>query len=144
MKITRENVLAIYMLLAEATGGTVGIRDEGLLISALEAPYQTFGGVELFPSTVEKIVRLGYGLVANHPFIDGNKRIGILVMLTVLELNGIFVEFKDSEVIEMALGVASGTYKYEDLLEIVNNRLYETGNIKWESMKSGLKITHIY
>ena len=123
MKITRENVLAIYTLLTEATGGTVGVRDEGLLISALEAPYQTFDGVELFPTVLEKAVRLGYGLVSNHPFVDGNKRIGILVMLTFLELNGIALEFKDDEIVNMALGVASGLYKYEDLLRIVSDRL---------------------
>ena len=123
MKITRENVLAIYNLLTETTGGTIGVRDEGLLVSALEAPYQTFDGVELFPTVLEKAVRLGYGLVSNHPFVDGNKRIGILVMLTFLELNGIALDFKDSAIVEMALGVASGTYKYEDLLQIVNDRL---------------------
>ena len=98
-------------------------RDEGLLLSALEAPYQSFGGEDLFPSLLEKAVRLGYGLVANHPFIDGNKRIGILVMLTFMELNGINVEFTDDEVIDMALGVASGKYKYEDLLNIVSGKL---------------------
>ena len=123
MKITRENVLTIYNLLTESTGGTVGVRDEGLLVSALEAPFQTFDGVELFPTTLEKAVRLGYGLVANHPFVDGNKRIGILVMLTFLELNGISVEFKDNEIVDMALGVADGTYRYENLLQIVKDRL---------------------
>ena len=123
MKITRENVLAVYNLLTKATGGTVGVRDEGLLVSALEAPYQTFDGVELFPTLLEKAVRLGYGLVSNHPFVDGNKRIGILVMLTFLELNGIALEFKDNEIVDMALGVASGLYKYEDLLRIVNDKL---------------------
>ena len=123
MKITRENVLTIYNLLTESTGGTVGVRDEGLLVSALEAPFQTFDGVELFPTTLEKAVRLGYGLVANHPFVDGNKRIGILVMLTFLELNSISVEFKDNEIVDMALGVADGTYRYENLLQIVKDRL---------------------
>lgn len=123
MKFTRENVFSVYKILTEATGGTVGVRDEGLLLSALEAPYQSFGGEDLFPSLLEKAVRLGYGLVANHPFIDGNKRIGILVMLTFMELNGINVEFTDDEVIDMALGVASGKYKYEDLLNIVSDKL---------------------
>ena len=123
MKITREHVLTVYTILTEATGGTVGVRDEGLLISALEAPYQTFDGVELFPTILEKAVRLGYGLVANHPFVDGNKRIGILVMLTFLELNSVAVEFKDGEIVDMALGVASGLYKYEDLLQMVKDRL---------------------
>lgn len=123
IKVTREIVLTIYSTLTAKTGGTIGIRDEGLLLSALEAPYQTFGGVELFPTTLEKTVRLGYGLVANHPFVDGNKRIGILVMLTCLEINGILVEFTDDEVVDMALGVASGKYKYEHLLELVSNKL---------------------
>lgn len=123
MKFTRDNVLAVYKILTDTTGGTIGVRDEGLLLSALEASYQTFGGVELFPTTLEKAVRLGYGLVANHPFVDGNKRIGILVMLTFLELNGICVEFSDEEVVDMAMGVASGKYKYEDLLNIISNKL---------------------
>ena len=123
MKITRENILTIYALVTESTGGSVGIREEGLLISALEAPYQTFDGIELFPTLVEKAVRLGYGLVANHPFVDGNKRVGILVMLTFLELNGISLEFNDIEIVDMALGVASGKYKYEDLLQVIKAKL---------------------
>ena len=123
MKFTRENVLAIYKILTEETGGTVGVRDEGLLLSALEAPYQSFGGIDLFPTLLEKSVRLGYGLVANHPFVDGNKRIGILVMLSFMELNGIDVTFTDDEVVDMAMGVASGKYKYEDLLNIVSSKL---------------------
>ena len=123
MKFTRENVLAIYKILTDTTGGTVGVRDEGLLLSALEAPYQSFGGEDLFPTLLEKSVRLGYGLVANHPFVDGNKRIGILVMLSFMELNGIDVTFTDEEVVDMAMGVASGKYKYEDLLNIVSSKL---------------------
>ena len=123
MKITKEDVLSVYKILTNETGGTVGIRDEGLLLSALEAPYQTFAGIELFPTLIEKTVRMGYGLVANHPFIDGNKRIGILVMLTFFELNGIELNFTDEEIIDMAMSVASGKYKYEDLLSIVTNKL---------------------
>ena len=123
MKFNRDNVLSVYKILVEVTGGTVGVRDEGLLLSAIEAPYQTFGGIELFPTMLEKAVRLGFGLVANHPFIDGNKRIGILVMLIFLELNGFSIEFSDDEIIDMALGVASGKYKYEDLYNIVNSKL---------------------
>ena len=123
MKFTRDNVMTVYEILTKTTGGTVGVRDEGLLLSAIESPYQTFGGIELFPTTLEKAVRLGYGLVANHPFIDGNKRIGILVMLTFLELNGINIEFNDDEIVDMAMGVASSKYKYEDLLNIISNKL---------------------
>jgi death-on-curing protein len=123
IKFSKENVLSIYEVLTLKTGGTVGIRDEGLLASALEAPYQTFWGVDLFPSLLEKGVRLGFGLVSNHPFVDGNKRIGILIMLVYLEMNGILIDFTDDEVVDMALGVASGKYSYNDLLSIVSAKL---------------------
>ena len=123
IKFSKENVLSIYELLTLKTGGTVGIRDEGLLASALEAPYQTFSGVDLFPTLLEKGVRLGFGLVSNHPFVDGNKRIGILIMLVFFEMNGILIDFTDDEVVDMALGVASGKYSYNDLLTIVSAKL---------------------
>ena len=123
IKFNKENVLSIYEVLTLKTGGTVGIRDEGLLASALEAPYQTFSGVDLFPTLLEKGVRLGFGLVSNHPFVDGNKRIGILIMLVFFEMNGILIDFTDDEVVDMALGVASGEYSYNDLLSIVSAKL---------------------
>ena len=123
IKFSKENVLSIYEVLTLKTGGTVGIRDEGLLASALEAPYQTFSGVDLFPTLLEKGVRLGFGLVSNHPFVDGNKRIGILIMLVFFEMNGILIDFTDDEVVDMALGVASSKYSYNDLLSIVSAKL---------------------
>ena len=123
IKFNKENVLSIYEVLTLKTGGTVGIRDEGLLASALEAPYQTFSGVDLFPTLLEKGVRLGFGLVSNHPFVDGNKRIGILIMLVFFEMNGILIDFTDDEVVDIALGVASGKYSYNDLLSIVSAKL---------------------
>ena len=123
IKFSKENVLSIYEVLTLKTGGTVGIRDEGLLASALEAPYQTFSGVDLFPTLLEKGVRLGFGLVSNHPFVDGNKRIGILIMLVFFEMNGTLIDFTDDEVVDMALGVASGKYSYNDLLSIISAKL---------------------
>lgn len=123
IKFTRENVMEVYKVLTDSTGGTVGVRDEGLLLSAIEAPYQTFGGIDLFPTVLEKGVRLGYGLVSNHPFVDGNKRIGILVMLVFLQLNGINLELTDEMIVDVTLKVASGVYKYEDLLNIIQNNI---------------------
>ena len=123
IKFTRENVMEVYKVLTDSTGGTVGVRDEGLLLSAIEAPYQTFGGIDLFPTVLEKGVRLGYGLVSNHPFIDGNKRIGILVMLVFLQLNGINLELTDEMIVDVTLKVASGEYKYEDLLKFIQNNI---------------------
>lgn len=96
-----------------------------MMLSALEAPYQTFAGYELFPSLIEKAARLGYGLVANHPFVDGNKRIGVFVMLVFLKLNGIDLTFSDEEIIDMALNTASGLYKYEDILKVLQTKVGE-------------------
>ena len=89
IRFSKEKVLLLHQLMAEATGGSVGLRDEALLESALESVYSTFGGQELYPSKEEKAARLGYNLVRNHAFVDGNKRIGMYVMLTFLEVNGI-------------------------------------------------------
>lgn len=85
--LSKEQIFLLHKSLIEIYGGTPGVRDEGLLDSALNAPFQSFGGADFFPSIVEKAARLGYGLVKNHPFHDGNKRIGALVMLTMLDLN---------------------------------------------------------
>ena len=120
IKLTEEDVLSLYQMLTDKTGGKVGIRDKAMMLSALEAPYQTFGGEELFPSLIEKAARLGYGLVANHPFIDGNKRIGIFVMLVFMKMNDINIKFTNQEIIDLALNIAGGKYKYEDVLEKIN------------------------
>ena len=83
--LSKEQIIRLHEKMLEATGGKEGMRDGGLLESALSAAFQTFNGVELYPSSVAKIARLAYGLVNNHPFIDGNKRIGTYVMLVLLE-----------------------------------------------------------
>ena len=119
IKFSKERVLLLYQMIVNQTGGTFGIRSDELLESAIEAPYQTFDGIELFPSKMEKAARLCYGLVANHPFIDGNKRIGVYIMITFLEVNGIYLDFTDEIVEDIALGIASSKYKYEDVLEII-------------------------
>ena len=85
--LTNEQVKRLHKKLLDATGGLDGLRDEAMLESALSASFQTFDGLELYPSTAEKISRIAYGLVRNHPFVDGNKRIGTYVMAILLELN---------------------------------------------------------
>lgn len=122
IKITKNIVLNLYKKMTLATGGTVGIRDEGMLESALEAPYQSFDGVELYPTLNEKAARLGYGLTANHPFIDGNKRIGVYAMLVFLEVNGVLLPFTDSDIEFLAMRIADGSYKYEDVLNFINSK----------------------
>ena len=98
------------------TGGSTGIRDDGLLESALEAPFQEFGGVSVYPSVQQKAARLGFGLIKNHPFVDGNKRIGAHAMLVFLELNGIVLEYSQNELSDLFLSVAASNQNYEDIL----------------------------
>jgi len=116
IKLEKDKVELLHQLMAEATGGSVGVRDEGLLESALEAAFATFDGVELYPSKEEKAAKIAHSLISNHAFVDGNKRIGIYVMLSFLSLNGITIEASDSEVVELGLGVADGSLDYEQIL----------------------------
>ena len=117
IEFTRDRVLDMHELISLRSGGDPGIRDEGLLESALGSAYQTFGGEELFPTPEEKAAKLGFSLIANHAFVDGNKRIGMYVMLVFLELAGIRVDPPVSEVVRVGLAVAAGEMKYEDILE---------------------------
>ena len=119
IRFSKEKVLLLHRIMAQATGGSVGVRDEGLLESALEAAFSEFGGVEFYPTKEEKAARLGYSLISNHAFVDGNKRIGMYVMLTFLEVNGIRVECTNEDVTRIGLGVAAGSIHYEQLLDWV-------------------------
>ena len=119
IKFSKEKVKLMHQLLAEATGGSVGVRDEGLLDSALESAFSGFGDREFYPTKEEKGARLGYALISNHAFVDGNKRIGTYIMLTFLEMNGIRIQCTDEELVHIGLSVADGSMKYEELLQWV-------------------------
>lgn len=123
IEFTREKVLLLHQYIAEETGGSMGIRDEALLDSALKSAFATFDGKELYPSKEEKAARIGVSLVSNHAFLDGNKRIGMYVMLTFLEFNGIKIECQISEVVEAGFAIAEGTMGYEELLKWICKRL---------------------
>jgi death-on-curing protein len=100
----------------EATGGAPGVRDDRLLDSALAAPDSAFEGTEFYPTVEAKAARLAFGLVANHPFVDGNKRVGILAMLVLLDLGGITVEASDDELVALGLGLARREIDSEGVL----------------------------
>ncbi len=119
IRFSKEKVLLLHQILAEATGGSVGVRDDGLLDSALEAAFGGFGDKEFYPTKEEKGARLGYALISNHAFVDGNKRIGVYVMLSFLEMNGIRIQCTDDELVHVGLSVADGTMGYKDLLQWV-------------------------
>ena len=109
--------MLLHRLIAEETGGSIGVRYETLLESALENVFSSFGGQEFYPTKEEKGARLGYALISNHAFVDGNKRIGAHVMLVFLAINGIELDYTQEELIDIILQIASGRAKAADLLE---------------------------
>ncbi len=117
IKITPEKAIELHEMMAEATGGSAGVRDISLLESALFSAYQTFGGEELYKTVEEKGARLGFSLMSNHPFIDGNKRIGMFVMLIFLLANGIEINPTDDEIIRVGLSVAASEMSYIELVD---------------------------
>lgn len=120
IRFSQNKVLQLHQLLIEEMGGSAEIRNMRLLDSALEDVFQTFAGQELYPTKEEKGARLGYTLISNHAFADGNKRIGMYVMLTFLEVNGIHMDCTNEDVVEAGLGAASGKMDYPALLDWVN------------------------
>ena len=117
IKFSQDKVLLLHKLITEETGGDPELRDINLLDSALESAFQTFDGVELYPTKEEKGARLGFSLISNHAFVDGNKRIGMYVLLTFLEVNGLRLDVDNNDVARVGLAVASGEMKYNELLE---------------------------
>lgn len=115
--LSKEQVIALHAMLIEVFGGLNGIRDEGLLDSALNSAFQTFDSEDLFKTVPEKTARLAIGLIKNHPFIDGNKRIAAHITLLLLELNGIAIYYSQNELIDVILKSAAGEYGYEELLK---------------------------
>lgn len=106
--LTVEEVLILYHQMMRRTGGSPGLRDQGALLSALAQPKMTFDGVELYPTLIDKASALGYSLIMNHPFIDGNKRIGHLSVEAFLFLNGMEIQASVSEQEEIILRLAAG------------------------------------
>ncbi len=115
--LSKRQILLIHEQLIRETGGSQGLRDEGLLESAIAAPFQSFDGEDAFPSIYQKAARLGYGLIKNHPFVDGNKRIGTHIMLVFLALNDILLAYTQEELTQIILAIAASEKKYEDLLK---------------------------
>lgn len=105
---SEEQILKIHSSLITKTGGIDGVREYNLLDSSLKSVFQTFDGKELYPSILDKAAQLCYSLIENHPFLDGNKRIGIHLTLLFLKINGINLNYSQEELIDLGLGIASG------------------------------------
>ena len=116
-RLSIPQIVMMHSALIRETGGMDGIRDENLLDSAVNAPFQTFGGEYLYKTLEAKAARLGYSLIKNHSFVDGNKRIGMLSMMVFLELNGAGLTCSDQDIIETGLKLATGEMDDKQLLE---------------------------
>lgn len=114
--LNKEQIIMMHAILIKQTGGLDGIRDEGLLDSAVNAPFQTFAGEDLYPTVQKKAACICYSLVNNHAFNDANKRIGILAMMTFMELNNLEIECSDEELITLGINIASGKIGQEEIL----------------------------
>lgn len=128
IKLSRENVLLLHQLTIMTSGGKEGVRDYDLLDSAINGVYQTFDGKDLYPTKEEKAARLGFNLIMDHAFFDGNKRIGLLSMLSFLAINGIYLKYSDRELINVGFSVAQGKMQYEDLLSWVKRHKTHSKN----------------
>lgn len=115
--LSKEQVLKLHTSLIKTTGGSDGIRDEGMLDLALNNPFQSFGGKELYPSIQAKAARLCFGLVRNHAMLDGNKRLGTHVMLVFLALNGYELYYSQKELSDVILALASGDIGEKEILQ---------------------------
>lgn len=117
--LTIDEIIMLHDKLLKSTGGFSGLRDRGLLESAVFSVNASFGGVEQYPTGEEKAARLGYALITNHAFGDGNKRVGVLAMLMVLRLNDIALQYTQQELIDLGFGAASGNAGYQNILNWV-------------------------
>lgn len=121
--LNKKNILFLHDEIISNFGGLNGLRDETRLDSLIELPFLTFEGKELYPSKLEKIVRLSYSLTINHSFIDGNKRIGAISLIFLLEHNNFNIEFSNEELIKLFIDIASDKLCYEDLLSYLKNKI---------------------
>ena len=123
MLLTVEEILALQEKVISHTGGSFGLRDRGLLESAVYSADSSFGDVEVYPSLEEKAARLAFAITGNHAFVDGNKRTGMLVMLLTLRLNGRTLRYTQAELVDLGLGTADGSLGYEEILAWIISHL---------------------
>jgi death-on-curing protein len=115
--ILLEDILKLHKYSIQKYGGSDGLRDPGLLKSAVGRPFQTFGGEDLYPSIFEKAAALGESLIINHPFIDGNKRTGAVAMVALLEENGLMLSVDQEDFYDFVISISTGEKKFKQIVE---------------------------
>lgn len=121
--ITADDAILVHRRVIQVSGGIDGIRDRAGLEAAISAPLQSFGGYDLFPTAIEKIARIGYGVAANHAFLDGNKRIGAMLTQLLLKWNGFHLELQSGELAKMFISIAAGSSDESALLQWIQTHL---------------------
>lgn len=121
--LTKPQIRQLQEELIATSGGMPGLRDEGLLDSAIANPLQSFGGDDLYPTVIDKAAQLAFGLIRNHPFVDGNKRIGTHAMLVLLYINGIELAYDDDELIQIILEVAAGQARQNEIRQWIKTHV---------------------
>lgn len=119
--LTVDEIIELYGLMTDKTGGLQGLRDRGLLESAAYSACTSFDEIERYKTVEEKAARLAYAITNNHPFLDGNKRIGILVMLVTLDINEIAMCYSQQELVQLGLSIADGKHDYAAVLSWINS-----------------------
>ncbi len=115
--ILLDDILKLHKYSIQKYGGSKGLRDSGLLESAIARPFQTFGGEDLYPSVIEKAAALGESLIINHPFVDGNKRTGAVAMVALLEDDGLVFSADDEDFYHFVISISTGEKKFDEIVE---------------------------
>ena len=123
--LNQNQVLKLHDQIIKEFGGIHGIRNEALLDSALTNPLQTFTGQDLYPTILDKAIQLCYGIIENHPFLDGNKRTGLHSLLILLNINGLKIEIAHDELIDIIFNVADGSFNRQKFLLLLKENIKE-------------------
>ena len=119
--ITIKIILRLHDLSIITYGGSQGIRDQGLMESAIARPYQTFDGEDLYPTVFEEAAALTESIIINHPFIDGNKRTGLLAMLVILEIGNSKITASNDDTYNFTIQISTGEMKFEEIVFWLKN-----------------------
>lgn len=122
-KLSLNQILSLHQKMIKTTGGSSGIRDIDLLQSAIQNAFATFDGHELYPDIKDKIVTICFSIINNHPFIDGNKRMGIYVLLILLQYNNINLTYTEDDLVDLGMGIAEGRLNRKDIIEWLIKRV---------------------
>ncbi|MEP6948785.1 MAG: type II toxin-antitoxin system death-on-curing family toxin [Ginsengibacter sp.] len=115
--ILKTDILRLHELSIQKYGGSRGVRDAGLLDSAIARPFQTFDGLDLYVSTIEKAAAFAESIIINHPFIDGNKRTGFLAMLAILKIGEMSLIASEEEAYQFTISISTGEIKFDQIIE---------------------------